>query len=358
MHVIPTLHGARYSPQQPKRPAFAGWVPCSLGAEVGLQLAPTFPGISWMSDSLPTMLSWTLEFVGFDFRQTWETLAYLVCRGRKLACPGGDGSYWDSPTASHRSQGDMAWVSDLRRVERASPAARVRVLGFYGSVIGHCSISSVSVVPRWSFWLFLVWSKIPRNHVHCLSLGCELCLQIGQSGSECLNPLCAESTECRTEIFFFLNCIYTMHVQVSKINPLELFPKQCSAGAVSTALHCISSRTHPERVYEREPVGKVGVAWWWRTLLACGRPCLPSSAPERQNKNHLPKSEDCLGCLGLLFLWRPSTSFPKTLREDCENWVFQTPSYCITSPGTGWALGGRAFQGCRRTVGKTNTVKI
>lgn len=38
------------------------------------------------------------EFVGFDFRQTWETLVYLVCRRRKVACPGGDGSYWNSPT--------------------------------------------------------------------------------------------------------------------------------------------------------------------------------------------------------------------------------------------------------------------
>lgn len=44
-----------------------------------------------------------------------------------------------------------------------------------------------------------------------------------------------------------------MHVQLSKINLVELFPKQCSAEAVSIARHCISSRTHPERVYEREP---------------------------------------------------------------------------------------------------------
>lgn len=39
-----------------------------------------------------------------------------------------------------------------------------------------------------------------------------------------------------------------MHVQVSKINLLELLPKQCSAEAVSTALQSISIRTHQGRV--------------------------------------------------------------------------------------------------------------
>lgn len=71
---------------------------------------------------------------------------------------------------------------------------------------------------------------------------------LGQSSSEDLNSLCAESTDCRAKVFFFFNCVYAVHKQVFKIIFENYFLSNTVQQPLIQHFHCISISNHPETV--------------------------------------------------------------------------------------------------------------